>query len=98
MGGVLVVLIMLAIAFWLGREFAHARRRQVFLATRDGRGRPMLPPHQRVGEDQLQRRAADLRVAVTRGDITAEEAIGSLLRLAGPALSLERARQMIDGP
>jgi hypothetical protein len=31
----LLLLILLALAFWLGKEFSYARRRPAFLSTRD---------------------------------------------------------------
>ncbi|MGH3441782.1 MAG: hypothetical protein ACRDUY_07010 [Nitriliruptorales bacterium] len=91
----LVILVLLAV--WAIREFSHARRRQAFLATRDTRARPMPPPHQRVPDEELSARAAKLRRAVARGHITEDEAIGSLIRLGGSAVSYEQARQLLAG-
>jgi hypothetical protein len=82
---------------WLVREIAHQRRRRAFLATRDTRGRPLVPPHQRVADDELRQRAHDLRRAVERGLITRDEAVGSLVRLGGAAVSPERARRLLSG-
>lgn len=92
----LMLLLLLGIAFWLGKEFSYARRRRAFLETRDSRGRPMLPPHERVTEEQLQVRVRDLRRAVARGDVSLEEATGSLLRFGGPALTPERAHDLLS--
>jgi hypothetical protein len=91
----IAIVLLLLVAFWLGRELAHARRRQAFLATRDSRGRPMPPPHQRVSDAQLEASARQLGAAVARGDITEDEAADCLVRLGGAALSVERARALI---
>ena len=96
MGPLLALLILLALAFWLGKEFSSARRRKNFLATRDGRGRPMLPPHQRVTEAQLDARVRTLRAAVGRGDVPLDEAVGSLVRFAGGGLTSQMARELLS--
>lgn len=92
----LLLILLVLLVVWAVREFTYARRRQAFLATRDIRGRPMLPPHQRVADEELAARAAKLRRAVARGHITEDEAIGSLIRLGGAAVSYERARQLLS--
>lgn len=91
----LMLVLLLAIAFWVGKEFSYARRRNAFLATRDSRGRPMLPPHERVTEAQLAERVRALRGAVARGDVSLDEATGSLIRFAGGSMTAERARQLL---
>lgn len=93
----LVLLVLVLLAVWVVKELSWNRRRRAFLATRDIRGRPMLPPHQRVEDDELRARAAQLRGAVARGHITEDEAVGSLIRLGGPAVSPERARRLLAG-
>lgn len=93
----LMLLLLLGIAFWLGKEFSYARRRSAFLATRDSRGRPMLPPHERVTEQQVAERVRTLRGAVARGDVSIDEAAGSLIRFAGGSMTPERARQLLSG-
>lgn len=90
------IILVVAVVVWLTREFIHANRRRRFLSTRDSRGRPMLPPHQRVSDEQLQRRAAELRKAVSSGAVTRDEAVGSLIRYAGGALTPEAARTLLD--
>lgn len=91
----LMLLLLLGIAFWLGKEFSYARKRKTFLSTRDSRGRPMLPPHERVTDEQLQERARVLRSAVARGDVSLDEATGSLIRFAGGSMTTERAQQLL---
>lgn len=91
------LVVLLAIVFWLGKEVGYARRRRAFLATRDGRGQPLLPPHQRVSDAELQRRARELRAAMLRGDITFDEAAGSLIRLAGGGMTVDGARRLLNG-
>ncbi len=89
------LIVVVAIVFWLGKEFGYARRRQAFMATRDSRGRPMLPPHQRVSDADLEARARQLRAAMQRGDITFDEAAGSLIRFAGGGMTLDGARRLL---
>lgn len=93
----LILLLLILLIVWIVREVSYARRRQAFLATRDVRGHPMLPPHQRVVDDELRARAKELRRAVARGYITEEEAVGSLIRLGGAAVSHDRARRLLSG-
>lgn len=90
-----IVLVLVALVVLIVRGVLETRRRQALRATRASRGRQMPPPHQRVSDDELEARAAQLRRAVERGDITPDEAIDSLIRLGGSAVSPERARQMI---
>lgn len=96
LGRVLLVVLLALVVLWILREVSHSRRRGAFLATRDVRGRPMLPPHQRVPDTELEARARTLRKALARGHITADEAVGSLIRLGGAAVSADRARRMLD--
>lgn len=97
MAGFIAVLILVAVAFWLGREFASVRRRQAFLASRDGRGRPVPVPHRRVPEPAIAEHAAVLRDAVGRGDVTPDEATGSLIRFAGGGMSHAQASRLLEG-
>lgn len=96
MAPLLLLVLLLVVAFWLGKEFSHARRRKAFLATRDSRGRPMLPPHQRITEAELAIRVRSLRAALKRGDVALDEAVGSLVRYAGGGMTPEAARQLLD--
>lgn len=91
---ILAVLAGLA-AYWIVKQLTEQRRRRESLTTRHTRGHNVAPPHQRVPDDELERRADTLRDAVSRGDITEDEAVGSLVRLGGPAISEERARQLL---
>ena len=92
----LSLLLLLALAFWIGKEFSYARRRKVFLSTRDSRGRPMPPPHQRVSDEEIAERARVLRGAVARGDISLDEAAGSLIRYAGGAMTPKHANDLLS--
>lgn len=96
MAPLLLLLLLLAVAFWLGKEFSYARRRQAFLGTRDSRGRPMMPPHQRVTEAELAQRVRSLRAAVTQGDVALDEAVGSLIRYAGGGMTPDTARGLLE--
>lgn len=92
---VLTVLV-LAVVFWLGYEFSRARRRRAFLATRDSRGRPMLPPHQRVTDEELHAKARTLRKAVNSGYVSFDEAVGSLVRYSSNVLTTQQAQDLLD--
>lgn len=95
---VVVVAVLVLALVWLAYEFARARRRRkAFLATRDSRGRPMLPPHQRVTDEQLHAKARTLRKAVDSGHISVDEAVGSLMRYSGNVLTEQQAHQLLDG-
>lgn len=96
LGRLLILALLALVVFWLFRGLSQARRRRAPLATRDVRGRPMLPPHQRMTDSELEGRATSLRRALARGDITADEAVASLRRLGGAAISVERARHLLD--
>ena len=96
MARLVVLIILIAAAFWIYKEFQHARRRKAFLDTRDSPGRRMLPPHQRVGDAALEERVQELRSAVARGDVTPDEATGSLIRYAGGGMTPQRARKLIE--
>lgn len=94
---VVVLVVLVSALVWLGYEFARARRRRKdSLAQRDSRGRPMLPPHQRVNEEQLRAKAHTLRKAVDSGHISVDEAAGSLMRYSGNVLTEQQARQFLD--
>ena len=95
MAPLLGLLLLLALAFWLGKEFSYARRRKNFLSTRDSRGRAMLPPHQRVSDADLDERVKALRAAVARGDVQLDEAVGSLIRYAGGGLTPTLAKELL---
>lgn len=97
LGRLLILVLLALVVLWLFRGlFSQARRRRALLATRDVRGRPVLPPHQRMTDRELEGRATTLRRALARGDITADEAVASLRRLGGAAVSVERARHLLD--
>lgn len=96
LGRLLILVLLALVVLWLFRGLSQARRRRALLATRDVRGRPVLPPHQRMTDRELEGRATTLRRALARGDITADEAVASLRRLGGAAVSVERARHLLD--
>ena len=56
----------------------------------------MPPPHQRVSDDEIADRARVLRGAVARGDISLEEAAGSLIRYAGGAMTPQHAQDLLS--
>lgn len=56
----------------------------------------MMPPHRNVSDDEIERRAAELRKALKRGDITFDEATGSLIRFAGGGMTVEGARRFLE--
>jgi hypothetical protein len=89
----LVVILLIAAAYWVYREFAAARRKAA-QAGRDARGYPVLPPHQRVKSSDLEQRLATLRAAVARGDLTLDEAADSLVRYAG-GMDTVRAKELL---
>lgn len=94
---VVVVVVLVSALMWLGYEFVRARRRRkAFLATRDSRGRPVLPPHQRITDEQLHAKARTLREAVDSGHISVDEAVGSLMRYSGNVLTVQQAHELID--
>lgn len=90
-----VAVLVLVVVFWLGYEFSRARRRRAFLSTRDSRGRPMMPPHQRVTDEQLLKKARTLERAVDAGHVSLDEAVGSLVRYSGNALLAQQARELL---
>ena len=92
---ILAPLILVAVCVWIYREFAHARRQRAFRLSRDARGRPMPPPHQRVTDAELFDRVRVLRGAVERGELPVDEAAGSLMRFAG-GMDLTRARALLQ--
>jgi hypothetical protein len=92
----LILLLVLAIGFWLYREYTKSRRQPPFHATKDAPNRPLPPPHERVTAEQLQERVRVLRDAVSRGDVSMEEAAGSLVRFAGGSMTPERAQQLLE--
>lgn len=94
-GRLVVLLLLVLLVVWIVNGLSDGRRRQAFLSTRDSRGRPMLPPHSRVSDDALHARANELRGAVERGYISRDDAIGSLIRFGGPALSREDAERLL---
>ena len=85
-----------AAAYWLYLEF-RAARRKAYLAKRDSRGYPVLPPHQRVSAADLDARVASLRAALGRGELTLDEAADSLVRYAG-GMDTARAKELLTGP
>lgn len=93
---VLVLVVLVLAVVWLGYELVRARRRKASLATRETGGRPVLPPHQRVDEEQLQAKAGTLREAVDTGHISVDEAVGSLMRFSGNALTEQQAHQLLE--
>jgi hypothetical protein len=94
----LILLLLLAIGYWLYREYSKSRRQPPFHATKDAPNRPLPPPHQRVSPAQLEERVRVLRAAVSRGDILLEEAAGSLVRFAGGSMTPERAEELLREP
>jgi hypothetical protein len=92
----LILLLVLAIGFWLYREYTKSRRQPPFHATKDAPNRPLPPPHERVTAEQLEERVRVLRDAVSRGDVSMEEAAGSLVRFAGGSMTPERAQQLLE--
>lgn len=91
----LLLIIVIAIAFWLGKEYSNARRRQNVPAVRASRTPARGQTRPQVSEDSLKEHATQLRAAVRRGDISHEEAVGSLLRFSGSALSAEGAARLL---
>jgi hypothetical protein len=91
----LILLLLLAIGFWLYKEYSKSRRQPPFHATKDAPNRPVPPPHERVTQDQLQERVRVLRDAVSRGDVSLDEAAGSLVRFAGGSMTAERAEELL---
>lgn len=95
MARMIALLLLVLVVYWIYREFAHARRRKAFLLSRDARGQPMLPPHQRVSDEALQERVRVLRGAVARGELALDEAAGSLIRFAG-GMDVARAKSLLQ--
>jgi hypothetical protein len=91
----LLLLLLLVVAFFVFKEFSKARRRPTFHATRDAPNRPLPPPHERVTPEQLHERVRVLREAVSRGDVSLDEAAGSLVRFAGGSMTPERAEELL---
>lgn len=89
----LVVLVLVGGAYWVYREFSVARRK-ARQASQDGRGYPVLPPHQRVSSADLEDRVRTLRAALERGEVTLDEAADSLVRFAGGMDSV-RAKELL---
>lgn len=92
----LVLIVIVAAAYWLYKEFSAAKRK-ADQARRDGRGYPLLPAHQRVSADDLEKRRIELRQAIARGDLTLDEAADSLVRYAG-GMDTARAKELLTGP
>lgn len=88
-----VTVLVLAVAAWLGYEITRARRRR---ASPPGGRRPTPPPSQRVTDEQLRQRARSLRDAVDTGHVSLDEAVGSLMRYSGNALTVQQARELLD--
>ena len=91
----LVVALLGAAAYWLYLEFRAARRKK-YLASRDSRGYPVLPPHQRVSAAELDKRVQTLREALARGELSLDEAADSLVRYAG-GMDTVRAKELLTG-
>jgi hypothetical protein len=92
----ILLLALVAIGYWLYKEFTVARRK-AYLANRDARGYPVLPPHQRVSSADLEARLQTLREALGRGELTLDEAADSLVRYAG-GMDTVRAKELLTGP
>ncbi len=96
---VIGVLLVLAVVWWAATsivaEVRYRRTSRALALTRDVRGRPMMPPHQRVTDAELEAKARQLRRAVAANHVTLDEAVGSLVRYGGAAVSPDRARQLL---
>lgn len=93
----LVLLLLIAIAVLIYRQFAEAKRANESLVV-PVPDRPKPPKHQRVTDAELQRRTKAVRDAVRAGAITAEEAAKSLARTCGLEIADARARVRGAGP
>ena len=89
----LVLIVVVGGAYWIYKEFSAARRK-AWQATRDSRGYPLLPPHQRVNSAELEERLQTLRAALERGELTLDEAADSLVRFAG-GMDTVRAKELL---
>ena len=94
------LLLLLGLFVWavmqLTSEWRYRRRSRSIRLTTDTRGRNLAPPHQRVTDRELVARADELARAVAAGDITLDEAIGSLCRYGGAAVTPDRARTLLS--
>lgn len=90
------LLVVVGFVVWLALEFRYARKKAALRVTRNARGRPMMPPVRDKSDAELERRAAELRKAAKRGDITFDEAVGSLIRFAGGGMTTDGARRFPD--
>lgn len=91
--GVVVTVFLILLVAWLYREFIDTRRQQA--AAPATRSRPAPPPHQRVSDGELEKQVLALRGAMKSGAVTEEEAVASLVRIAGlaPADAQSRLRR-----
>ena len=89
----LVLIVLVGAAYWIYKEFSAARRK-AWQASRDARGYPLLPPHQRVTSAELEERLRTLRAALERGELTLDEAADSLVRFAG-GMDTVRAKELL---
>ena len=94
------LVLMLALVYWAVTgvllEVRYRRRSSAIRDTSDARGRPMRAPHQRVTDEALEARAQELRRALQQGLVSMDEAVGSLVRFGGAAISVERAQRLLE--
>lgn len=91
----LVIALLVLAVMQLSGEVRYRRKGRAMRMTRDVRGRPLAPPHQRVSDPDLVARAVELRRALDGDQITMDEAVGALIRYGGAAISPERARALL---
>ncbi len=91
----LVVLLLIGVGVWIGKEWTDARRRRANIGPRDARGQRVVPHQRALGPQALEAHIAGLRAAVTRGELSLDEAVDSLVRTSGGVLGRAAARDRL---
>lgn len=91
----LVVLLLIGVGVWIGKEWTDARRRRVNIGPRDARGQRVVPHHRSLDPEALEAHIAGLRGAIVRGELSLDEAVESLVRTSGGGISRAAARQRL---
>jgi len=90
-----VVLLLVGVGVWIGKEWTDARRRRTNIGPRDARGQRVVPHYRALDPGSLEAHISELRGAVARGELTLDEAVDSVVRLSAGGISRAAARQRL---
>jgi hypothetical protein len=91
----LVILLLIGVGVWIGKEWTDARRRRINVGPRDARGQRVVPHHRALDSGSLEAHISGLRAAVSNGELTLDEAVDSVVRLSAGGISRAAARQRL---